>query len=74
MSLFWFAKPSAKFSGKKLRALRESHKLTQREIALTLGCSDRAVGQWELGKTEPSFSYGLRLAIAFGVSPMELAE
>ena len=37
----------------ELRAFRRAHKLSQRQLAVKLGCSRRAVEEWEAGRREP---------------------
>jgi transcriptional regulator with XRE-family HTH domain len=39
-----------KFSGRRLRALRKAHRLTQVEFADAIGVHPSALGMWELGK------------------------
>lgn len=42
--------------GRRLRELRTAQKLTQKQIAEAIGITDSAVGQWENGKTNPSWT------------------
>lgn len=37
----------------EIRAFRQTHGLSQRALALRLGCSRRAVEEWEAGRREP---------------------
>lgn len=41
---------------KNLKALRESRKMTQKELAEKLGVDQRTVSAWEKEVCEPSFS------------------
>lgn len=42
--------------GRRLKDLRTAQKLTQKQIADAVGITDSAVGQWENGKTNPSWT------------------
>ncbi len=53
---------------KRIRELREAKAITQKTLALHLGCSESAVGMWELGKNEPDISTISALCSFFGVS------
>lgn len=37
----------------RIRKLRESHRLTQRDFGLRIGVSDKVVSKWERGVSEP---------------------
>ena len=37
----------------EIKAFRRAHKLSQRQLAVKLGCSRRAVEDWEAGRREP---------------------
>lgn len=52
----------------KLKMLRESKGLSQREMASKLGFAQTTYSQYELGKREPDFSTLIKIADFFGVS------
>ncbi len=54
--------------GRKIRELRESCALTQKEFASLLGYKLLTVSRWERGERKPSFSDLKRLSEIFGVS------
>lgn len=53
---------------KRLRKLRESKEMTQREVADLLGLTPKAVGFYEQGKREPTHEALLKLSEIFQVS------
>ena len=53
---------------KNLRALRHSRRVTQAELAKTLGYGYTAIANYESGRNEPSISDLIRLADYFQVS------
>ena len=55
-----------------IKALREAHGLTQRELADSVGVTDKAVSKWESGRGLPDISLVESLAAALGVSVAEL--
>ena len=55
-----------------LRALRESEKLKQSELAERLCVTQRKVSYWETGKVEPSLEELWKIADFFGISVDEL--
>ena len=57
-----------KIFGKKLREVRKSKKLTQKELAEQIGIKRNTYSDWENGKTEPSFENLIKLADLFEVS------
>ena len=59
-------------TGSTIKRLREAKKLTQAELAFTIGVSDKAVSKWENAKGLPDISLIEPLAKALGVSIMEL--
>ena len=59
-------------TGNMIKACREAKKLTQAELAYTLGVSDKAVSKWETGRSYPDITLIEPLAKALGVSVMEL--
>ena len=46
--------PVPEYSGKKIRALRDRHKLSQAVLASMLNTSLSTVRQWEIGEKRPS--------------------
>ena len=54
--------------GNKIRELRNSQKMTQKELAELLYKSESTVRMWELGKSEPDLEMIKRIAEFFDVS------
>lgn len=54
--------------GKRLKELRESRHLRQKELAEVLGISRNTLASWEAGHRNPGMSAAQRLADYFGVS------
>lgn len=54
--------------GNKIRELRNSRKMTQKELAELLYKSESTVRMWELGKSEPDLEMIKRIAEFFDVS------
>lgn len=59
-------------TGNMIKLCREAKKLTQAELACTLGVSDKAVSKWETGRSYPDITLIEPLAKALGVSAIEL--
>lgn len=59
-------------TGNMIKLYREAKKITQAELAHTLGVSDKAVSKWETGRSYPDISLIEPLARALGLSPIEL--
>ena len=59
-------------TGNTIKQLRESRKLTQAELAQTIGVSSKTVSKWETGKGMPDISLLQPLAQALGISVIEL--
>ena len=59
-------------TGITIKALRESKKLTQAELAQRIGVSSKTVSKWETAKGLPDISLLQPLAAALGVSVIEL--
>ncbi len=57
---------------RNLTELRKSKGMTQKELAATLGISDKTYSKWETGDTEPDLTGLCRLAETFAVSPAYL--
>ncbi|MDF1793117.1 MAG: helix-turn-helix transcriptional regulator [Thalassobaculaceae bacterium] len=58
--------PAAQPVGRLLRKARERQKVTQTEIALIAGLSQRAVSEIETGRVEPHVATVLRILAALG--------
>lgn len=56
----------------KIKELRTSKKLTQKQLAEIIGSTPNNVCFWEIGKFEPSIFNCILLADVFGVSLDEL--
>ena len=54
--------------GTRLKALRESHDMSQHALANEIGCNPTTVFCWEKGRQEPSVRMLDRLARLFGVN------
>ena len=54
--------------GERLRDLRDSNKLTQREIATQLGIKQPSYIRYENGKSEPTLECLVKIADLFDVS------
>ena len=52
----------------KIKLLRLTRKLTQTDIAKSLGITRSSVNAWEMGISVPSTQYIVELALLFGVS------
>jgi transcriptional regulator with XRE-family HTH domain len=66
--------PMAETIGERLRRLRESSGLSVLALARVAGIGENAVRKIESGDSkQPSFTTGVRIAKALGVSPWELA-
>lgn len=59
-------------TGTIIKTHREAKKLTQAELAATLGVSDKAVSKWETGRGYPDITLIEPLAKALGLSAIEL--
>ncbi|MDR1652907.1 MAG: helix-turn-helix domain-containing protein [Prevotellaceae bacterium] len=60
--------------GTKLIILRKKYKLTQMEIADSIGVSQNAYAQWEADKCKPIISNLLKLSQYFKVDVNELLD
>ena len=63
---------NAYVTGAAIRNLREDRRLTQAELAETLGVSSKTVSKWETGKGLPDISLLQPLAQALNISVIEL--
>ena len=59
-------------TGQAVRRLREEKKITQQQLADTIGVTPKAVSRWETGRGLPDISLLDPLAAALGVSVAEL--
>ena len=54
--------------GEHLRNIRKSRHLTQKQLAINIGASERGIQQYELGERKPAYDMLLALADYFDVS------
>lgn len=54
--------------GRRLARLRMARNWSQRQVGFKIGCSDRAVAQWEGGERVPGADWLALLAGLYGVS------
>ena len=54
--------------GIRLKELRKERKVTQKELANALGCSQSMVAQWESHKNKPTGGFIVKTAKDFDVS------
>ena len=59
-------------TGATIKALREARKLTQAELAETIGVSSKTISKWETAKGLPDITLLQPLAQALGISVIEL--
>lgn len=59
---------------KNIRRLRETHGLTQQELGLIAGVSDKAVSTWENGTKTPRLGAVTRMAEHFGIPKSEILD
>ena len=59
---------------KNLKILRKYKNLTQKQLGELIGYSNRAVGDWELGVSEPNLNTLKKLKDVFGVSYEDLLD
>ena len=60
--------------GNYIYELRKRAGLSQSELALKLGVSNKAVSKWEVGKAKPAVDKIRKLAVIFGVSVDDLLK
>lgn len=53
--------------GNRLKKLRKAKKLTQKQVAESIGSNQKQYQHWEAGRAEPRFDKIQRLAYVFGV-------
>ncbi|MCI8350739.1 MAG: helix-turn-helix transcriptional regulator [Oscillospiraceae bacterium] len=54
--------------GEHLRNIRKSRHLTQKQLAINIGASERGIQQYELGERKPAYDMLIALADYFDVS------
>lgn len=59
-------------TGSMIKRLRETSRMTQRQLAEKLSVSDKAVSKWETGRGYPDISLLAPLSAALGASVIEL--
>ena len=59
---------------KNIKLLRERYRLSQKDLALIAGVSDKAVSTWELGLKEPRMGAIQKIADHFGIKKSNLIE
>ncbi len=59
---------------KNIRRLREQHGLTQQELGVIAGVSDKAVSTWENGIKTPRMGAVARMAEHFGIAKSEILD
>ncbi|HHX72889.1 MAG TPA: helix-turn-helix domain-containing protein [Clostridiales bacterium] len=57
-----------------IKKLREDHGLTQRELGIIAGVSDKAISSWERGSKEPRMGAIQRLADHFGIKKSDIID
>lgn len=60
--------------GRNIRKLRESHGMSQADLAKVAGVTDKAVSTWEVGLKQPRIGALAKVAEYFGVSVSSLYE
>ncbi len=60
--------------GNKLLSLRSSAGLTQQEVAVRVGVTNKAVSKWETGKSKPTTNMLRKLAVLYGTTIEELMK
>ena len=56
----------------RMKELRKNRKLTQNQLAMMIGETDRVVGAWERGETALPLDSAYKIAIALGCSVNDL--
>ena len=57
-----------------IRAIRESLRMSQKDLAAALGVSPPAVNKWETGKSDPTLANLRAMAALFGCTLDELTR
>ncbi len=63
---------NAQRTGEFIKTLRKGKKLTQKELAEKLNCTDKAISRWETGRGIPEISFLLPLSEILDVSVNEI--
>ena len=61
-----------KKSGKVISQVRKRKGLTQKQLAIKLGISDKTISKWEVGKGMPELSLMVPLCEILGITTDEL--
>lgn len=61
-----------KKSGKVISQVRKKKGLTQKQLAIKLGISDKTISKWEVGKGMPELSLMVPLCEILGITTDEL--
>ena len=61
-----------KKSGKVISHVRKKKGLTQKQLAIKLGISDKTISKWEVGKGMPELSLMVPLCEILGITTDEL--
>lgn len=54
--------------GQQLKELRKAKGVTQKQLAVNIGASERGIQQYELGERKPTYDMLISLADYFGIS------
>ena len=60
--------------GNNIKALRKEYKLSQKELAVIAGVTDKAVSAWETGKKDPRMGVIEKIANHFGIQKSAIIE
>jgi transcriptional regulator with XRE-family HTH domain len=60
--------------GNNIKALRKEHGLSQKELAIIAGVTDKAVSAWETGKKDPRMGVIEKIANHFGILKSTIIE
>jgi len=58
--------------GNKIAELRKKHNMTQRELAIKLSMSAKAISKWETGRSLPDIALLPKIASTFAIGVDEL--
>lgn len=54
--------------GEHLKSIRSSHNITQKELAISIGISERGIQHYELNERKPTYDILIALADYFNIS------
>ncbi len=57
-----------------IKKLRETHNLSQKDMAKIAGVSDKAISSWETGEREPRMGAIQKMADHFGIKKSDIIE